>query len=275
MIAEAIAVGLNVKKAYKFLKLDKLAQETGVSLVDLYEHPFVKIPITDSKINTNLQISKLILDADCLINIPVLKTHVAAGITVSMKNLMGTISIEQKKKFHFKGLADSVVDLNTIIKPELIIVDGTVAGEGDGPIAVDPVNFRTLMAGTNSQAIDTVSAKLMGFEPNDVDMLVKGEKRLGGCQLADIEIVGTSLEDASKPFKRPPSTIQACGNVEFDCQSACKICSGVIETAMQRAKEMGIFDELKQIRISCGKEADNCKSSGKKPDHWKLPCRVQ
>jgi uncharacterized protein (DUF362 family) len=148
LIAEAIAIGLDVKKAYSFLGYDKIARATGVRLVDLYDEEFVDIPVTGSNLHSTLQIAKMIVEADFLINVPVMKTHVAVGISVCMKNLMGTISREQKRKFHFFGIAESVIDLNSVVKPHLSIADGTVAGEGDGPMANEPIGFETLVAGT-------------------------------------------------------------------------------------------------------------------------------
>ena len=129
LIAEGIAVGQDVKKAYSFLGYDKIARATGARLVDLYDEVFVDIPITDSNLHSTMQIAKTIMEADFLINVPVMKTHVAVGISVCMKNLMGTISAEQKKKFHFFGVAESVVDLNSVVRPHLSIADGTVAGD--------------------------------------------------------------------------------------------------------------------------------------------------
>jgi uncharacterized protein (DUF362 family) len=50
-----------------------------------------------------MQIARSIIEADFLINVPVMKTHVAVGISICMNNLMGTISAEQKKKFHLRA----------------------------------------------------------------------------------------------------------------------------------------------------------------------------
>ena len=170
-IAEAIAVGLDVKKAYSFLGYDKIASATGARLIDLYDEDFVDVPATGSSLHSTLQIAKTIIEADFLINVPVMKTHVATGISVCMKNLMGTISREQKKKFHFFGIAESVVDLNSVVRPHLSIADGTVAGEGDGPMANEPVGFQTILAGAANRIVDTVSARVMGFKPEDLEIL--------------------------------------------------------------------------------------------------------
>ena len=129
LVAEAIACGLDVKKAYPFLGYDQIAQETGARLVDLYDQDFKQVAVNNAQYNSCLEISRTVLEADFLINVPVMKAHVATGISVCMKNLMGTISVEQKKKFHFLGIAESILELNSVVKPNLCIADGTVAGE--------------------------------------------------------------------------------------------------------------------------------------------------
>ena len=67
LIAEAIAVGLDVKKAYSYLGYDKIAKDTGARLVDLYDEVFVDVPVTGSNLHSTLQIAKTIIEADFLI----------------------------------------------------------------------------------------------------------------------------------------------------------------------------------------------------------------
>jgi uncharacterized protein (DUF362 family) len=237
LIAEAIAIGLDVKKAYSFLGYDKIARETGARLVDLYDEEFVDIPVTDSNLHSSMQIAKTIVEADFLINVPVMKTHVAVGISVCMKNLMGTISREQKRKFHFFGIAGSVVDLNSVVKPHLSIADGTVAGEGDGPMANEPVGFETLLVGTDNRIVDAVCARVMGFEP------------------ADIEVVGETISQTARPFKHAAECVNPPEGIECTEGGACAACTGVIELALARARQMDILEQLKPLRIVCGPDS--------------------
>ena len=255
LIAEAIAIGLDVKKAYSFLGYDKIARETGARLVDLYDEEFVDIPIRGSQLHASMQIAKTIVEADFLINVPVMKTHVAVGISVCMKNLMGTISAEQKKKFHFFGIAESVVDLNSVVKPHLSIADGTVAGEGNGPMANEPVEFQTLLVGTDNRLVDTVCARVMGFEPGEIEILKICNDRWGALYLADIEVVGQTIRQTARPFKHAAEYVKPPEGIECTEGGACAACSGVIELALARARQMDILDQLKPLRIVCGSDA--------------------
>ena len=255
VIAEAIAVGLDVKKAFSFLKYDIIARDTGAQLIDLYDEKFVEVPVPGSKFHSTLHIAKTILEADYLINVPVMKTHVAAGISVCMKNLMGTISQEQKKKFHFFGVAESVTDLNSAVKPQLCIVDGTVAGEGDGPMANTPVGFETILAGTDSRIVDTVCAKVMGFEPSEIEILNTCNDRWGSLDSADVRIVGETIDQSARPFKHAAECVKPPEGIECTEGGACAACAGVLELALERARQMDILERLKPLRIVCGPDS--------------------
>lgn len=255
LIAEAIAVGLDVKKAFSFLGYDVIARDTGAQLVDLYDMEFVEVPVPGSKIHSTLQIAKTILEADFLINVPVMKTHVAAGISVCMKNLMGTISAEQKKKFHFFGVAESVIDLNLVVKPHLSIVDGTVAGEGDGPMANTPVGFQTILAGTDSRIVDTISARVMGFEPSEIEILNICNDRWGTMDVADVKVVGETIGQTNRPFKHAAECVKPPKGIECTEGGACAACTGVLELALERARQMDILEKLKPLRIVCGPDS--------------------
>jgi len=255
LIAEGIAVGQDVKKAYSFLGYDKIAGATGARLVDLYDEAFVDIPITGSNLHSTMQIAKTIMEADFLINVPVMKTHVAVGISVCMKNLMGTISAEQKKKFHFFGVAESVVDLNSVVRPHLSIADGTVAGEGDGPFANDPVGFQTILAGTDNRRVDTICARVMGFEPYDIEILKICNDRWGALPAAGIEVVGEAESQTVRPFKHAAECVKPPQGVECAEGGACAACSGAIELALARARQMDILEQLKPLRIVCGPDS--------------------
>ena len=255
LIAEAIAIGLDVKKAYSFLGYDKIARATGARLVDLYDEEFVDVPVTGSNLHSTLQIAKTIMESDFLINVPVMKTHVAVGISVCMKNLMGTISREQKRKFHFFGIAESVVDLNSVVRPHLSIADGTVAGEGDGPMANEPVGFETLLVGTDNRMVDTVCARVMGFEPDEIEILKICNDRWGTLPSADIEVVGEAISQTVRPFRHAAECVTPPEGIECTEGGACAACNGAIELALARARQMDILDQLKPLRIVCGPDS--------------------
>jgi uncharacterized protein (DUF362 family) len=91
----------------------------------------------------SMEVSSEVLDSDVLISVPVGKTHGSAGVSLSMKGMMGLIFDTDRRAFHSHGLHESIVDMVTILKPHLVVIDGTrILGSGGpgGPGEVIPLN---------------------------------------------------------------------------------------------------------------------------------------
>jgi hypothetical protein len=81
------------------------------------------------------------------------------------------------------------------------VMDGTVAGDGAGPRTMHPSVRNVILAGADSVAIDSVAAKLMGFDPMEIPYLrMANEMGLGECNPKDIEIAGEDISDVNFHF---------------------------------------------------------------------------
>jgi len=265
IVAEAIAIGLNTKKAFASNGYEQMAQASGVKLLDLYDGEFEKIKTPEGGLLKSVMVSKEVLQADFFINAPVLKTHFASTLTAAMKNLKGTTTYDEKKRFHYLGLNKSVAELNAVLKPHLIVVDGLIAMEGDGPIAGTPVGLNLLMAGTDAVAVDTVAARIMDIDPSEVLCLCLAQSMgYGVWDEREIKILGRSIEEVRRPFKR------ACAPLELDCEKirfldgeACNACRNGLRIALDRLRAAGVsFDKLPELEISMGSQARLSESSG-------------
>ena len=144
-------------------------------------------------------ISKPILDADKIINVPVLKTHEVTGVTISLKNMMGIIPGHLKTDLHKTDLADSLVKLAQIIKPHLNIVDAGICQEGRGPLNGTPKKLGLLIAGDNQVAVDAVCCKIMGINPRMIRHIRLAERAgLGSIEYNDINMIGFKEEYVDK-----------------------------------------------------------------------------
>lgn len=153
------------------LKADRLATHYGVEMVDLNVWPqSIDVPLENGVI---VQVANLMTKADFVINMPKLKAHYEVGMSVCLKNLIGTcIGRENKKKIH-GSLAKNIVHLNEVIKPNLHIVDGLIAMEGNGPSRGTPVNYGKVIIGTNPFELDYICARLVGFPRDEVKALAE------------------------------------------------------------------------------------------------------
>jgi uncharacterized protein (DUF362 family) len=143
--------------------------------------------------------------ADLIVSIPKMKTHHWAGVTLSMKNLFGLLPGVvygwPKNVFHHAGIPGSILDINAAVGAHLAIVDGIVGMEGDGPIMGSPKQMGVLVFGTNLPAVDATCARLMGFDPIQIDYLNQASGRFGPIKESHIEQRGEPLSSLIKRFE--------------------------------------------------------------------------
>lgn len=186
------------------LKTDRLAATLGVKIVDLNASPeTVKVALEDG---VATEVAKLLVTSDFVINMPKLKTHYEVGMSVCMKNLMGTCrGRENKKKIH-GNLGYNILHLNQVVKPHMHIVDGLFAMEGNGPSRGTPVNFGKIIIGTSPFQIDYLCARLIGFPPDQVKPLAAAIKH-GSITPEEIEAWNAiPLERFQRNFLKPHLT---------------------------------------------------------------------
>jgi len=181
------------------LKVDALARFYSIDTVDLnYSKPY-EIEFEDG---VRASVARDLVEADFLINLPKLKTHFEAGMSVCLKNLMGTLVGQENKKKTHKSLAKNILRINDNIKPGLHIVDGLIAMEGLGPTRGMPVKTSLIMAGTDPYLLDMVSARLAGFNYKKVRTLAAAEE-LGKLTAGHIE-AAASLDISGFEMKFAP-----------------------------------------------------------------------
>jgi uncharacterized protein (DUF362 family) len=113
-----------------------------------------------------------------------------------MKNMYGTFPQENKARYHRFGIEDVICDVNRAFTPNLTVIDGTVGGEGYGPLSCTPVNSQTVIASNDVVAADAVSCLIMGYDPFDIVHL----KRAHDEGLGDAGVV---FDLTSLPYGHP------------------------------------------------------------------------
>jgi uncharacterized protein (DUF362 family) len=258
VIAEAIAIGLDTKKAFEANGYVEMARAVGAKLLDLYDGEFERIKTPEGGLLNGAWVSKEVLRADFFINAPVLKTHFASTLTAAMKNLKGTTTYEEKKRFHYLGLNKAVAELNAVLKPHLIVVDGLIAMEGDGPVSGTPVGLNLIMGGTDAVAVDTVAARIMDIDPAEVLALCLAHGMgYGIWDEEEIQILGKPIGEVRRPFVRACAPLQLhAENIRFLDGGACDACRNSLRIALERLKAAGVpLEKLPRIEISIGSQA--------------------
>jgi len=184
-------------EAFRIAGVDALAKRWDVKLVDLNNDDFVGIR-PPSPLANKVKIAKTALEST-IISVPKLKPHRQAGVTLSIKNMIGAVTPKGALHIH---LSRNIVEIASILKPSISVIDGIVAGEGH-ETSGNSVEMNIVIAGTDPVAVDAVGAAVIGIQPTEVKHLILAEKKgLGTCDLNQIEIVGEPIERVRKKFKR-------------------------------------------------------------------------
>lgn len=196
--------------AYKNFDYTKLAREREIELFDLNQDNYREIMAYNDRYDEiPVRIAEKVLESDYRISAAVLKTHDTVIATLSIKNVVvGSIIRYDKHRIHqgYKAINLNIYKIAKYVWPNLAIIDGYTAMEGNGPVSGTPVDMGTVIASTDPLAADTVGAYIMGFDPDDIGYLHYIKMAgMGEGDIDKIEIVGERLEDVRRKF-RPHST---------------------------------------------------------------------
>lgn len=235
IIAEGSNVGSKTKEAFVKSGISKISEEEKAELIDLKNTKTIYMGIPNGRIFRRIEIPEVIMETDVIINVPVMKTHDVFPATLGLKNMKGVIQEKDKKRFHKWGLAQSIVDLDKLVMPQLTVIDGTVAMEGMGPAHGTPVNFGIIISSFDTVAADTVAASVMGIDPVEIEYIqLAAEQGLGCADFSQIEVVGLLIQKVKRSFKRIQLNFEAFKKegIEICEAGACSGCRQVIKTLL-------------------------------------------
>lgn len=249
---------MNTATAFTWAGYDELSERMGVPLLDLNQGPFKVIELDGQKV----EVAQKIMDAGFLINMPVLKTHIQTKVSLGIKNLKGTISLNSKKLFHRHDLHRMVALLGMHIKVDLTVLDGTYALQR-GPHGDDCHQADVLVAGNDIFSVDIVGSMLLGINPEEVCHLSHFAELSGRKPVMEgIQVVGEPVMDLVKPLEWEslwPRSVEEMFNITGVTMAVSDgtICSGCgygIGAALTKFyKDHGGFD-FGGIEICSGQE---------------------
>ena len=225
--------GLGDKFNFRNWGFEEVANRLGINLVDLCEpapyKSFIPFPIGDDYlIYSQFLLHPVISEVDTFVSLAKLKVHATAGVTLSMKNLIGLApisayrnNIEHNNRSAFHGnaafderLPKVIIDLNKIRPIDLGIIDGIATAEGGaGPWEnkIRQIKPGVLLAGKDPLALDSVGTMVMGFDPFTPGgeppfsgglnhLILAHEAGLGTMDLSKVRIAGEPIQDVKVDF---------------------------------------------------------------------------
>ncbi|MGD8562355.1 MAG: DUF362 domain-containing protein [Desulfarculaceae bacterium] len=245
-VGESPITGVQVSEAFELCGIKEIAQVHGSPLLDFDAEPFQIIYIPNGRVVERIKVTWFWLDYDFVVSIPVMKTHMHTGVTLSLKNMKGMLWRRQKVAFHQmhapegllreneKELDLAIADMSSVLYPHMAIIDGIIGMEGLGPGAGQPKAANLIVAGHDAIAADWVGCRLMGIDPQEVAHLRLAAKGRG-FDPHELHCTPSDYEKWIAPFARPPEKIsfRYPGVTVHDCES-CSACQHTLYLFLER-----------------------------------------
>lgn len=245
VIMESSWLGDCTKNAFKECGYEGISRELNVPLIDLKDDESVSVRVDDLSIS----VCKSALNADYLINMPVLKAHCQTKMTCALKNLKGCIPDSEKRRFHRLGLHKPIAALNKALPVSLVIVDGLNGDlcheEGGNPVRMDRV-----IAGKDPVLIDSYAAELLGYDTSEIPYIgISAQLKVGNNKIMTDSVV--ELNKNTAPAKVLPSRETDNLSRYIVEKDACSACFGSLVHALRRLKE-NRAGRLPQVSVGQG-----------------------
>lgn len=211
IIGDSPAIG-SWKNIVQKTGMAQVAKRLGAKLVH-FTTP-VHLPKREKHLFKFLKIAKDVLDADVIINLPKLKTHVQMYLTLGVKNVFGCVVGKKKAQLHMEAgknstqFARMLVEIYGSISPTLTIMDGIVGMEGNGPGSGPPKQIGLILASRDAVAMDRLICEILGAQTEKLFILSAAkELGYGNTELKSIQTKGEELDKVKiTSFKLPVLT---------------------------------------------------------------------
>ncbi len=194
-----------IKRVWANTGMEDMARRAGIELVNFEASGSKAIPFGAY----TFYVSKPVLDADVIINLPKLKTHSLTLMTCAVKNMFGVMPGFRKGEQHKRypkprEFAEMLVHLYKLVTPSLNVVDAVLAMEGNGPSSGKPRMLGMLMAGEDAVAIDAVAARIIGFPDGFIDTTrIAAGMGLGEGNVEKLTLFGDAAAERVEGFELP------------------------------------------------------------------------
>jgi len=265
-IGESPIMGVKTLEAFDATGITEIARDRNCPLIDMNARPFVRVPVRDGLAVNSLKICSDVFEYDIIVSIPVMKTHMHTGVTLSVKNMKGCLWRRSKVEFHMlppvegsneKPIDIAIADMSGVIRPHLSIIDGTVGMEGLGPSAGDAKHLGVIVAGADAFAADSVACSLMGVEADNIPHLRIGSER--GYGIIDLEKIAVSPDiwsDWISSFSPPPENLSIeFPNVTVLDKNSCSACQSTLFLFLKHYRNI-LFDHFPSntnVRVAIGR----------------------
>ncbi len=172
----------------------------GGTVINLSEDKVVEVKFPEGCPLKRLFLPKTILDADAVVDLPLMKTHEFMAYSGAIKNLFGCVPSNKRIYLH-PYLPEVFYRLYSLFKPQLTIMDARTGIEGNGPTKGKPVKMGLMLTGNDALALDIIAAKVMMLDWKQTYLKYIANKT--GFNEEGIQVEGLQVNEVAHRFEPP------------------------------------------------------------------------
>lgn len=195
-----------LKHVYASTGMEEVAERTGTKLN--FDLRVEEVEFPQGSLLKRVRLLKPIVDADVILNLAKLKTHLMMVYTGAVKNMFGAVAGTEKADYHarmhdYDQFATALTDIHMAAKPTLNLIDGITAMEGAGPGSGTPRHLGVVLAAMNAFDADAVAQRIIGIPWEKVPVMRAGHTA-GWFVPGEIQLKGHTVEElACSDFSVP------------------------------------------------------------------------
>ncbi len=252
-VMESSWVGDRTQDALLVCGIGQLCADMGVPFLDLQKDGSVRVNGAGMELN----VCKKALEAEYLINLPVLKGHCQTRMTCALKNMKGCIPASEKRRFHRMGLHEPIGHLSAAIHQDFILADAIcpdLTFEDGG----NPVELNRLICAADPVLLDAYGAQAIGLDPRSVRYIDIARECGVGCADTGKAEISLYLEQRGEqecryvraralpelPWDRGAAAFPVGLREAVDEVNSCSACYGTLLPVLQKLREEGLLERL-------------------------------
>jgi beta-glucosidase len=196
-VGECSSCGQITRDIMAITGMERAARDAGAEPVYFDEVEQIDVSVPSGRILSHIPVPRPLLEADVVIACPKLKTHFLDPVTGAIKLWVGAARQDTMHRLHRDTIQLTVADLMSVTRPDLVVMDAIIAGEGNGPVATRGRFVGCILASDDPVALDVVAGDLAGFDGASMSFpRAAAERGIGIVERERIDVVGVPLDAA-------------------------------------------------------------------------------
>ena len=257
VIAEAAAIGCDTMECYEVSGIADVAREEGVELYDIKaDKDLINVAVRGYRSNLHhVKLPRRLLEADHLINLPILKAHASMVFSCALKNIKGVVQDAVHLQMHQQNLTMAMMDVWSVCRADINIVDAIRPASGYSPHTPVPIEVGCILGSSDPVAVDLIACDLVGIDAEAVDYFrVAAETGLGITERENIDVVGATVAECYKKMWVPYIGDMSTRWPEYKvlCDGACSSCQALLAINMETLKAIGDYERRSDFVVVAG-----------------------